>query len=376
MSGPVVARVDVIVPAFNAEATLGPALASIAAQSDPDFRALVIDDGSTDGTAEVAAGFAAADPRFELVRQANGGIVAAMNAGLARATAPFVARLDADDEAAPDRHAMQLACFDAEPDTVAVSGAQRTMAADGRDLGRVFHPPSPGTCDFTRVPALEPLLPQPFMMARRAALAAVGGYRPLPVSEDSDLYWRMRELGRLRILPEVVGTYRLHAGSVSGASIANGRLMAVASQVAALSARRRADGRRDLIIDERALGWKADGSLARMVARAADDLALDPGERRWLAAAAAAKLMEFAGYRPFELAPEDCAFIGRALAAPPELPPGNLRELGKMRAASAARLLRAGRGGDATRLAGLRLWPQVAVRAGLNRLYWQKKQPA
>ncbi len=365
--------VDVIMPAFQAEATVGAAVASVLAQTAPDLRVLVIDDGSTDGTAAIVRAIAARDARVVCVRQANGGIVAALNAGIALARAPFVARLDADDLSAPDRHARQLAHFAANPGCVAVSGAHHEIDAAGRPTGRTVRPGPQDGCDPAWAPAREPQLTQPFFMVRRAALDAVGGYRPFTVSEDSDLYWRLAAHGRLDNLDAVLGSYRMHAGSISSASVANGRLMAASSQLAALSACRRRDGRPDLAFGTATSAALArEATLAGMVDRAAEAFALDPRERDWLQVAAAGKLMELAGYRPYEIEPLDCAFIAAALTRGAALPDGNRAELEKMRAATAARLLRQGRARDARRLAPPRLWPQVLMRAALNRLYWTK----
>jgi glycosyltransferase involved in cell wall biosynthesis len=365
--------VDVIVPAFNAAATVRDAVLSVLAQTAPDLRVIVIDDGSTDGTAQVVNDLAARDNRVLLLNQPNGGIVMALNAGLERCTAPFVARLDADDMSAPDRHARQLQHLLANPGTVAVSGAHREIGADGSPTGRIGRPGLSEGFDPTWAPAREPQLTQPFFMARRDVLMAAGGYRPLAVSEDSDLYWRLAEHGRLDNLDAELGSYRMHAGSISSASIANGRLMALCSQLAALSACRRRDRRGDVVFAfGQAAAWRAAGSLHAMTGRAADDLGLDERERRWLAVATAAKLMELAGYRPFELEPQDCLIIPEALRSVAMLSSENRTELKKMLAATAARLLRLGRLRDATRVAPPSLWPHAAVRAGLNRLYWTK----
>ncbi|MDH4283235.1 MAG: glycosyltransferase family 2 protein, partial [Myxococcales bacterium] len=89
--------VSVIVPCFNYGHYLGEALESVQRQSLTAWECIVIDDGSTDGTGEVAGSFASKDPRFSCVRQMNRGPSAARNAGLAKAAAPYVQLLDADD---------------------------------------------------------------------------------------------------------------------------------------------------------------------------------------------------------------------------------------------------------------------------------------
>lgn len=365
--------VDVIIPAYNAEATIASAVSSVLSQTASELIVFIVDDGSTDRTADIVTGLARQDRRVHLERKENGGIVSALNRGLSLGSAEFVARLDADDISAPDRHERQLQYLMAHPDVVAVSGAHHEIDEDGAPTGSVHHPPASLSLDPEWAPAREPQLTQPFMTARRAALEAVRGYRPLQVSEDSDLYWRLAELGRLENLGDVLGSYRMHTGSISGSSVENGRMMALCSQLAALSAVRRSKGRADLTFNSRqAPRWQAFGSLGGMVEAASSDLTLAPAEEGWLRAAVAGKLMELAGYRPYEITPTDCRFIAASLDTSVPLPGGNRRELAKMRAATAARLLRLGRAGDALSLAGPGLWPEVAARAATGRLYWTK----
>jgi len=108
-------RVSVLVPAYNGEAFVGEALASLRAQTFRDFEAIVVDDGSTDGTAALVAKIAAADSRFRLIRQANGGTQAARNAALAVARGPWVGLLDQDDVWLPLKLEAQCALADADP---------------------------------------------------------------------------------------------------------------------------------------------------------------------------------------------------------------------------------------------------------------------
>src|SRR4051794_3877496 len=89
--------VTVVVPAHNAAATLRQTLASIAAQTYRDLEIVVVDDGSTDDTSAIAAEFAHLDRRVRLVSQANAGVAAARNKGIALARGEYVAPVDADD---------------------------------------------------------------------------------------------------------------------------------------------------------------------------------------------------------------------------------------------------------------------------------------
>src|SRR5262245_39894426 len=90
-------RVSIIIPAYNTQATLPKTLASLQAQTNTAWEAIVVDDGSTDLTSEVAATFVAGDSRLRLVRQANAGESAARNAALVHATSDWLVFLDSDD---------------------------------------------------------------------------------------------------------------------------------------------------------------------------------------------------------------------------------------------------------------------------------------
>ena len=367
------AEVDVVLPAYNAEATILVALSSILFQSNGNLRVIVVDDGSTDGTAEIVRDTARNDSRVHLEQKSNGGIVSALNRGLSLSTADYVARMDADDICESDRFERQMTYLDGHPDVVAVSGAHREIDGAGTPTGYVHQPPLKIEADFNWIPAKEPQLTQPFLFARRSALTAVKGYREFMYSEDTDLYWRLAEVGKLANLAEVVGSYRMHTGSVSSASVQNGRIMAFMSQLAALSAQRRALDKPDMVFDEAFSGkLRTIGSLEQMVLKAVADFGLTADEEAWLRLAVAAKLMELAGYRPYEIAEADCGFMAEAFLGRVPLSASNVRELRKMRAATAARLIRLGRLREAVRLAGPMLWPEVAARAASGRLYWRK----
>ncbi|MDE5750463.1 MAG: glycosyltransferase, partial [Duncaniella sp.] len=90
-------QVSIIVPAYNAAPYIGECLASIAAQTWRDFEVIVVDDGSTDGTADMTGEFCSHDPRFILVRAPHGGVSAARNLGIERARGEWIGFADADD---------------------------------------------------------------------------------------------------------------------------------------------------------------------------------------------------------------------------------------------------------------------------------------
>lgn len=354
------AAIDVLIPAFNAAATLREAVDSVQAQTVSDIRIVIVDDGSTDATPAILSELAREDARIHVVRQANGGIVAALNEGLSHCNAEFVARFDADDFCFPNRFAVQLDYLKSHPECVAVGCAVEHMDERGKPLADLPQPGAPSGADAARAPALEPYIIHPFLMARRAAIVEAGGYRHVPLSEDSDLFWRLQEKGELVNLADVLGRYRVHAASLSS-SILNGRVMAVGSQLGALSARRRRAGREDIVFSKELLGQlKAAGTLEAICAMASKTL--DADEAGHLQIAAATKLMELAGYRPYEPEVSDCAFIRSALAFAGKLSAANQEDVMWYVTTTAARLIRKGRFAEAFALTPARAYPKTAAR--------------
>jgi glycosyltransferase involved in cell wall biosynthesis len=112
--------VSILLPAYEAADTLPAALRSLQRQSERRWECLLVDDGSRDRTRAIAEEAAHADERIRVLAISHGGIVAALEAGIDRCRAPFVARMDADDVAHHDRLAAQLRALAADPTLAAV----------------------------------------------------------------------------------------------------------------------------------------------------------------------------------------------------------------------------------------------------------------
>jgi glycosyltransferase involved in cell wall biosynthesis len=337
------AKVDVLIPAYNAEKTLVAAIRSIQDQTVSDIRLIVVNDGSTDRTGALLREIAAADPRVLVIDTPNRGIVGALNLALAQATAPIIARHDADDHAFPDRFARQLAYLDLHPDCIAVGGDAYHIDDTGRRTGWSTTFAGDVQPDVDAISAIEPYLMHPFLMVRRDALLSAGGYRYVLHSEDTDLYWRLLGLGRLYTLPGPMGEYRVHAGSISSASVHNGRLASVYAELAALSYRRRRAGQEDIYFPPEAIEkTRSLRTVEDILAYVGDTLT--PEEQVRLRLSVAAKLIQNATYRSYFLEADDCAFIA---AATPELRARSTAQervkLTRDRAIVMWRLLRAGR---------------------------------
>lgn len=135
------ARVSVVMPVYDAEATLARSLESVLAQSHPEVELLLVDDGSGDASREIIAAAAAVDRRVvPILLSRNGGVAAARNAGIEAATGDFVAFLDSDDWWSPDKLAVQLRLMQAADAGVSYMSYRR-VAEGGATLG-VVRPPA------------------------------------------------------------------------------------------------------------------------------------------------------------------------------------------------------------------------------------------
>ncbi|MBC6982437.1 glycosyltransferase [Caulobacter sp. 17J80-11] len=207
-------RVSVIIPAYNAATTLDETLESLATQTLSDWEAVVIDDGSTDATAEVAGTWVARDKRVRLVRQANGGVSAARNAGIEQAQGPWLFFLDADDWLHPQALEHLVSAVDARPEIGLAYGSVTRVAPDG--VCDPFHCPEklaadpPGMLRHQNQVAIH-------VLASRRLVRELGGFdTQLKTSEDWDLQRKIAFSGAafLRV-PEAISYYRMRAGSAS-----------------------------------------------------------------------------------------------------------------------------------------------------------------
>lgn len=353
---------------YNTARYLPDALASIQNQTTTDIQIIVIDDGSTDDTRAIVAQAQLSDPRVVYRRQENAGIVAAVNSGMRLCTAPFVARHDGDDISHPHRFEKELAYLRAHADCVAVSGLSRHIDERGVPTGTTTRAKDMALVDDAALPANEPYISQPFLMMRRNAFEVAGSYRMLTVGEDTDLYWRMMKLGRLHIIPEILGDYRIHAESISSRSIVFGRRMAAWTQLSALSAQRARRHHADICFTpELQQDIDSKHQLAELYKTVAP--LLQPDETVWFYAAMAAKLVETCYYRPFELEAADIDYILSVPRVDPHLHTRRFYDIYAEGVLSAGiRMGLQGRWRDAVRLVPRRRWPHLAGRILFRRV--------
>ena len=211
-------RVSVVIPAWNRAATIARAVASALAQDPPPMEVIVVDDGSTDATRDVVA--AIADPRLRLVAQANGGVAAARNRGIAEARGELVAFLDSDDEWLPGKLAAQFAAFRAGgPRLGLVYTGIETIAADGtvtrheaRHRGWIYRDLLASNvvtgCGST-------------VMVSRPVLDLVGGFdTALPANEDYDFVLRVARFFAADCIAAPLSRYHDAADEAAGSGTA------------------------------------------------------------------------------------------------------------------------------------------------------------
>ena len=198
--------VTTIIPVYNGEQFVGEAIESSLGQDYEPHQVVVIDDGSTDGTADVVRCYP-----VRLLQQENAGVAAARNAGIAAAEGELIALLDADDRSAPGRITAQVDVLAANPDAACVLGLETIFVEEGtaephwiaalprnEDGTSVAYPPATG-------------------LYRRAVIERFGGFdEGMRMGEDGDLLLRIAESGLAVIYADVQTVERrMHGGNLT-----------------------------------------------------------------------------------------------------------------------------------------------------------------
>lgn len=210
--------VSVVMGVFNGAADLDKTIGSVLSQEGVALEFIVVDDGSTDGTAEILASWARRDSRLRVISQTNRGLTEALIAGCQAARGEYIARQDCGDVSLPGRLATQAAFLQARSDVVLVSAATRFVGPGGeplyvvrkngvalqegllvRDVNRLSGPPHHGSTMF-----------------RRESYLKSGGYREqFVVAQDIDLWLRIAEVGTCYGLEDLLYEAVVAPGSIS-----------------------------------------------------------------------------------------------------------------------------------------------------------------
>jgi glycosyltransferase involved in cell wall biosynthesis len=227
------ARVSVVVPLFNAARTVAASLRSALENGLAQVEVIVVDDGSQDASAQIVRELA--DPRITLLQRAapSGGAAHPRNLAIARARAPYIAFLDADDLLKPGKLGAAADALDAHPEAGFAFGEFEHIDAEGRLLESFVVRDKLAACPLALTPLGEDwsLIPQTELargflyrnfispsgvMVRRSVLDAVGGFdESLRYSEDLDLWFRLAHHCAALYCERVGHSYRRAAGSLT-----------------------------------------------------------------------------------------------------------------------------------------------------------------
>lgn len=203
--------VSVVIPCYKQAHFLAEAIESVLTQSYGTTEIIVVDDGSPDDTAAVAARF----PMVRYVVQENRGLAEARNTGMAHARGELLVFLDADDRLLPDALATGVGLMTADPSLGFVAGYSRFITGDGTPLP-TGQPVRQGGDAYTALLRRNSIRNPAMVMFRKSALAVTGGFDPrVPACADYQMYLRVSREFPVRFYTDVVAEYRKHGENMS-----------------------------------------------------------------------------------------------------------------------------------------------------------------
>jgi glycosyltransferase involved in cell wall biosynthesis len=210
--------VSILMPVYNAAATLPAALRSVSAQTFRDWELIAVNDGSGDASLGILDRAAQKDRRIRVITAAHAGIVAALRSAHRLASAPLLARMDADDVMHRRRLELQSDRMGEAPDVDVLASRVRSIGASGEGMRRyvAWQNGLVGHDELVANFFVESPIAHPSVMLRRGAFERAGGYRESAWAEDFDLWHRMREAdARFEKLPKALLAWRDGAGRLT-----------------------------------------------------------------------------------------------------------------------------------------------------------------
>lgn len=204
--------VSVIIPCYNGAQFLSEAIDSTLAQTCLPLEVIVVDDGSTDNTGEVAARY----PGIQYIRQENQGASIARNTGLSRSQGDYLIFLDHDDRLLPKAIEVGVNGLNTHPDCGFVFGFSQTIQADGSLLTQTQEERIE-TANYQLILSGRSLSPPASVMFRRTVFEAIGGFDPtFDPAEDYEFYLRVARAFPIYCHNQVIAEYRRHENNLSG----------------------------------------------------------------------------------------------------------------------------------------------------------------
>jgi glycosyltransferase involved in cell wall biosynthesis len=201
--------VSIVLPVYNQAHYLPTSLESVLAQTYPHYELIVVDDGSTDATADVLVDYQQRYA-FTVITQENHGLPCALNAGFAQARGDYLTWTSSDNVMLPDMLAVLVQALGEDPSVGLVYADRYLMDEGGRDLGR-FNTP-----DYDPYLLLHANLVHCCFLYRRECMARVGGYDPEFIYGEDWEYWiRISQYSRMKHVPQALYRYRLHSTSMT-----------------------------------------------------------------------------------------------------------------------------------------------------------------
>lgn len=204
--------VSVLIPMYNEENGIRKTLNSILAQTYSNYEIIVVDDGSTDRSAEIVR---AEYPQVKLIQQENQGIAVALNTGLEHCQGEFIARIDCNDESYPTRLEKQVRFLQENPDVGLVGGHIMLFEKDGTEIGIIKYPTTPKKA-LRNLLRHTPSISHTVALIRKSVLEETGNYDPFfNGREDIELWCRISLLYKITNLDELVVRSLSTTGGIS-----------------------------------------------------------------------------------------------------------------------------------------------------------------
>jgi glycosyltransferase involved in cell wall biosynthesis len=213
--------ISVLMPVYNPGVHLKDAIESILYQTFQDFEFIIINDGSTDGSASLLEYYAGKYPKIRLFHQKNQGLPITRNRGINLSRGYYIANMDADDISLPKRLEAQYAFLEKNPKVAALGTQIATIDQTSSKTGKAWRPPStPGLVAWRTL--FRPSIAHPTVMIKRSILVKQKGYElACRVGEDFALWTRLVPYYRLQSLPESLYNRRIWEGNITSTKAVN-----------------------------------------------------------------------------------------------------------------------------------------------------------